>query len=43
MYAAIRRMKAKPGFIDEVVHWAIRDDLGMLQQLGVIPTPSQVS
>lgn len=22
-------------------HWAIRDDLGMLQQLGAIPTPGQ--
>jgi predicted ester cyclase len=24
-------------------HWAIRDDLGMLQQLGAIPTPDQKS
>jgi predicted ester cyclase len=20
-------------------HWAVRDDLGMMQQLGVLPTP----
>lgn len=24
-----------------VEHWAARDDLGMMQQLGVIPTPEQ--
>ena len=24
-------------------HWAIRDDLGMLQQFGAIPTPDQKS
>ena len=24
-----------------VEHWAARDDLGMMQQLGVIPTPGQ--
>jgi predicted ester cyclase len=22
-------------------HWAVRDDLGMMRQLGVIPSPAQ--
>ena len=24
-------------------HWAVRDDLGMMQQLGVVPIPGQIS
>jgi steroid delta-isomerase-like uncharacterized protein len=24
-------------------HWAVRDDLGMMQQLGVVPIPEQIS
>lgn len=24
-------------------HWAVRDDLGMMQQLGVVPIPERIS
>jgi predicted SnoaL-like aldol condensation-catalyzing enzyme len=31
--------RLRDGLIAE--HWAVRDDLGMMQQLGVLPTPEQ--
>lgn len=37
----MHRLRMRDGRSSE--HWAVRDDLGMLQQLGIVPAPGGAS